>query len=98
MRNRVTTMDVISAAPFGLLIQGALFRIAPAALVVFGAGRGFSILPAGFWCEVRMDAWVGGCRWEPNVWICVTIEMHVTPSRLSFSCSLLFYKIPKHHY
>jgi hypothetical protein len=28
------------------------------ALVVRGAGRGFSIIPAGFECEVGMDAWV----------------------------------------
>jgi len=27
-----------------------------------GAGRRFSIAPAGFGCEVGMDAWVGVCR------------------------------------
>ena len=31
--------------------------------MVRGAGRGFSIIPAGFGCEVGMDAWVGGCSW-----------------------------------
>ncbi len=28
-----------------------------------GAGTGFSIVLAGFGCEVGMDAWLGVCRW-----------------------------------
>ncbi|MCG7849145.1 MAG: hypothetical protein MIO93_08215, partial [ANME-2 cluster archaeon] len=28
-----------------------------------GAGRRFLIIPAGFGCEVGIDAWVGGWRW-----------------------------------
>jgi hypothetical protein len=28
-----------------------------------GAGRRFSIISAGLGCEVKMDAWVGICRW-----------------------------------
>jgi len=35
--------------------------------VVRGAGRRFSILPAGFGCEVGMDAWVSGWRWRARI-------------------------------
>jgi len=35
--------------------------------VVRGAGRRFSILPAGFGCEVGMDAWVVGWRWGARI-------------------------------
>jgi len=35
--------------------------------VVRGAGRRFSILPAGLGCEVGMDAWVGGWRWRARI-------------------------------
>jgi len=34
--------------------------VCSARLCDVGAGRRFSILPAGFGCEVEMDAWVGG--------------------------------------
>jgi len=47
--------------------QGAPLDVLPPALVVRGAGRGFSIIPAGFGCEVGMDAWVVGWRWESYI-------------------------------
>ncbi|MDW7775925.1 MAG: hypothetical protein SCH39_06265 [Methanosarcinales archaeon] len=31
------------------------------------AGRRFSVLSAGFECELGMDAWVGGCRWGARI-------------------------------
>ncbi|MDW7774889.1 MAG: DNA methyltransferase [Methanosarcinales archaeon] len=50
------------AAPFWFTLPGCPSRSAPPALVVWGAGRRFSILPAGFGCKVGIDAWVGGWR------------------------------------
>jgi hypothetical protein len=53
-------------APSSSICPGAPPGLTPPALGV-GAGRSFSILPAGFVCEVGIDAWVGGCRWgAPN--------------------------------
>jgi len=49
--------------PLHLHFTGCPSRYASPALVVGRAGRGFSIIPAGFGCEVGIDAWVGVCRW-----------------------------------
>jgi|GEM_PF-2726027 len=46
----------IPAAPFGLLIPGA--RLDLLCLPSWCEGRRFSIIPAGFGCEVRMDVWM----------------------------------------
>ncbi|MCG7848968.1 MAG: hypothetical protein MIO93_07295 [ANME-2 cluster archaeon] len=51
-----------SYCPFQFTLPGCPSRSAPPALVVWGAGRRFSIIPAGFGCEVGMDAWVGGSK------------------------------------
>ncbi|MBW6517714.1 MAG: hypothetical protein K0A89_04335 [ANME-2 cluster archaeon] len=45
MRNRVPTMDVISAALFGSLIQGAPLQSAPDRSCGEGANRRFSFNP-----------------------------------------------------
>jgi len=53
-------------------LPGCPSRSAPPALVMWGAGRRISIIPAGFGCEVGMDAWVGGCWWGVDmrlVWV-----------------------------
>ena len=58
--------------PFASTLPGRPSRFAPPALVVRGADRRFSIISAGFGCEVGMDAWVGGCRWGVDmclVWV-----------------------------
>ena len=59
-------MNVIPVAHFRLHSARCLSRSAPPALVVWGAGRRFSIIPAGFGCELEMDAWVGGCGWRAS--------------------------------
>ncbi|MCL7475750.1 MAG: hypothetical protein M8352_06880 [ANME-2 cluster archaeon] len=49
--------------PFASTLPGCPSRYAPLTLMVKGVGRRFSILPAGFGCEVGMNAGVDGCRW-----------------------------------
>ena len=50
--------------------------------MVWGAGRGFSILPAGFGCEVGMDAWVGG--YAPGVGVTIHLTLPPQPFRAAW--------------
>ncbi|MDT8402847.1 MAG: DNA methyltransferase, partial [Bacteroidales bacterium] len=82
------------AAPFWFTLPGCPSRSAPPALVVWGAGRRFSILPAGFGCEVGMDAWVelysvvvcGVLTWLLKYIIYIIIMGNECKEHLKFLC------------
>ena len=62
MRDRVPTMDEISAVPFGLLIQGVPPGLLRSLLWWCGVGRGFLINLCGLF---RVNYFVLGWVWLP---------------------------------
>jgi hypothetical protein len=69
------------AAPIGSLIQGArpdLLRLP----LWYGGWRRFLIIPAGFGCEVGMDAWVGG--YVPGVGVAIQLTLPPQPFRAAW--------------
>ena len=75
------------AAPFG-----SLYRVPPSVCSARpcgeGGGRRFSLIPAGFGCEVGIDAWVGGCRWGsgyvPGVGVAIQMTLPPQPVRAAW--------------